>query len=79
MSKEQIIETVDEFLEEIKKKHPRTTTYINSIYPSFKEKLETTILEAMTSPQSVEMISQVNILYFFYNQTWLRYCDSAFV
>ena len=65
MSKEQIIETVDDFLTDIKKKHPRTTTYINTIYPSFKEKLETTIAEVMTSPQSVEMLSQVNIYYIF--------------
>ena len=79
MSKEQIIETVDEFLEEIKKKHPRTSAYIDSRYPIFKEKLETAILEAMTSPQSVEMESQVNIYIIFYKQVWLRYYDSVLV
>ena len=63
MSKEQIVETVNDFLEEIKKKHPRTTTYINTTYPSFKEKLESVITEVMASPQSVEMRSQVNIYY----------------
>ena len=63
MSKEQIIETVNDFLTEITNKHPETEPYINTRYPSFKEKLESAITEVMTSPQSVEMESQVNIYY----------------
>ena len=63
MSKEQIIETVNDFLTEITNKHPETEPYINGMYPSFKEKLESAITEVMTSPQSVEMESQVNIYY----------------
>ena len=79
MSKEKIIETVDKFLEEIKTKHPRTSTYINNRYPIFKRKLETVITEVMASSQSVEMESQVNIYYisFFNKQTWLRYHNSV--
>ena len=64
MSKEQITETVDDFLTDIKKQYPGTTKYINSKYPSFKEKLESVISEVMASPQSVEMASQVNIYIF---------------
>ena len=64
MSKEQIIETVDDFLTDIKKQYPGTTTYINGIYPIFKEKLEASISSFVSSsPQSVEMESQVNIYY----------------
>ena len=77
---EKIIETVDEFLTEIKTKFPQTKTFINRRYTFFKKKLETVIPEATASSQSVEMRSQVNIYYiFFYKQTWLRYYDSVLV
>ena len=66
MSKEQIVETVDKFLEEIINKHPRTSAYINTRYPIFKENLETAIIEAMARPQSVEMEQEVNIYYIFF-------------
>ena len=76
---EQIIEIVDEFLKEIKTKHPETKPYIKRRYPFFKKKLGIIIPEAMANSQNVEMRSQVNILYFFYKQTWLKYYDSPFV
>ena len=76
---EQIVETVNEFLTEIKKKHPETKPFINRRYPFFKKKLETIIPEDVANSQSVEMSSQVNIYYIFYKQTWLRYYDSVFV
>ena len=64
MSKEQIIETVNDFLTEITNKHPETEPYINTRYPIFKEKLESAISSFVSSsPQSVEMESQVNIYY----------------
>ena len=80
MSKEQVVETVDDFISDIKTKYPQTSKYIDSRYPTFTKKLETAILEAifMTTSQSAEMESQVNIYiyYIFYKQ--VRYCDSAF-
>ena len=63
MSKEKIVETVNNFLKEIKKKHPRTASYINRRYPFYKKKLESLIPEDTANHQSVEMESQVNIYY----------------
>ena len=79
---EQVIETVRKFITEIKRKFPKTKPFINREYPQLKKKLESLIPEAIRNSQSVEMMSQVNIIYIyyiFYKQTWLRYYDSTFV
>ena len=60
---EKIVETVNEFITKIKKKFPNTETFINLEYKYYKKKLESLIPEATTNSQSVEMPSQVNIIY----------------
>ena len=60
---EKIIETVDEFITEIKTKYPGTKTFINRRYKFFKKKLESVIPEAIENYESVQMNSQVNIIY----------------
>ena len=63
---EQIIDTVNEFIKKIKKKFPNTETYINREYTLVKKKLESLIPETITKSQSVEMPSQVNIVYYIF-------------
>ena len=62
---EQVIETVREFLGKIKNKFPETKPFINREYPLLKKKLESLIPEATTKSQSIEMASQVNIIYIY--------------
>ena len=61
---EQIIESVDELLGKIKNKYPETIRFINLEFIFYKKKLESLIPEAIT--QSVEMPSQVNIIYYIF-------------
>ena len=60
---EQIIGTVDELLGKIKNKYPETSKFINLEFLFYKKKLESLIPETIRNSQSVEMPSQVNIIY----------------
>ena len=62
---EEILETINEFLGKIKQKYPETTRYINLEFKYYKKKLESLIPEATTKSQSIEMASQVNIIYIY--------------
>ena len=63
---EKIIATVGEFLGKIKNKFPETKPFITMEYPYYKKKLESLIPEAIRNSQSIEMASQVNIIYIYY-------------
>ena len=63
---EQIIRTVNEFIKKIKNKFPYTETYINREYTFVKKELESLIPNDMSIYQSVEMPSQVNIIYYIF-------------